>query len=567
MKIVPSSFLILLTGGVLSAAAPVFSGEVAEKDSGDSKAALPRVESKTLSRKGAVPAPHAVVEGDVKDMEPAPEAPPESAADAAPVKEAGIQEEQEFVEGEGLYTPVAEGGGSSPGSSEPSAAEGAASPDSGKKEHFPLLLPELTRKELDEPYRSASSSKQFICVGEDMRLCSSLATFAEDVKKEMLELLGEEDKWKGNITIHLKGRSGDPVVTAPITAGINLIGGAPFFVVNVAVGQGIDMYSLRMKLVEVIIFERALRHLPENVYPETMSIPAWLMVGFNEAVLWKKDQADRNLYAMLFERGDILTLKELFRIKAPLTELDASTLGVYRASCGALVLSLLNQGGGRESFKRMLNQSILSTVDGTTMLKQNFPGLHLSQNSLYKWWALQLSGMAARPMTELQTALETERKLDEYSHVPYYEPSAKVVMMTGPEHYKLLLGLPPESRNALLQPMLINLVQLSYRAFPPQRRLIVEYIRLVESIIRGRIPEDMDKQLERLKEERRLIKKAGTRSRDYIDWYTIVTATRTSGSFDSYFRAMEMLREDRKPKADAMTRYLDDMEKLVAPGY
>lgn len=541
--------------------------EQKEKQSG------PKVESKTRSRKGAVPIQRAVIEGDLDEVLNGVKLP--SSEKNSANQQAAAEEDANALDrlppmadddsSENIYVPIQDG---QPAGQPTEKNEGDVTTANGATPADELILPEIARQsKTSEPYRSISTSQQFLSYGEDNRLCSFVTGLCEEVKSDFLAVMKEKDAWKYNISIKLIGKFGDPVVTNPVAAGVVIIGGMPFFELKVQVGQGLDSASLRTYLTEMLMYERCMRRLNLSSLPETTRIPAWLVAGVNEAMLWKHDLADRNLYASLFARGEVLTLEQLFKTKDPQLELDASSYGVYRASCGALISSLLNQSGGQEAFYRMMDQSVFSGVDGETLLKQNFPALSISNNSLYKWWALQLSNMATQPMTESLNMLETEQKLEEYSHVPYYHEKMKGVMLVGPEDYKLLMTLTPHERRALLQPVLVNLVQLSYRAFPHQRDLVIETIRLVERIMKDKLPSDMDARLQALQVNRKLMSKVGTRARDYLDWHTIVNATHTSGSFNSYLQTMSLLREKSDKAVTPLSKYLDDMEKLVSPSY
>lgn len=167
-------------------------------------------------------------------------------------------------------------------------------------------------------------------------------------------------------------------------------------------------------------------------------------------------------------------------------------------------------------------------------------------------------------MTECLTILETERLLNEYSQAPYYDPEQQTIIKIGIENYKVLMGLPLDTRRALLKPMQVNLVQLSYRCFPLQRDVILKNIVLIDALIKDHLPKDMDNRLKSIKEERELILKIGTRSRDLVDWYTIVSGSQKVGSFDSYIRTMKLLREKKSSQNGTLSTYLDDVEKMIS---
>lgn len=424
---------------------------------------------------------------------------------------------------------------------------------------------ELSRQK-EVPFKATSRSNQFIVTGINKSQSISLCSTCEEIKTQLLDFLKEKDEWKGLIVISLIGKYGDPIPSGPLVKNaIHLIGGVPTFTLTVHIGKGLDDALFRSKITETLIYERALRRIKPDLIPTEIQVPTWLVFGMHEALEWKRGTADKHLYSMLFERGEILSLENIFKIKSPLTELDASSRGVFNASCGALVLCLLNQGGGNDAFKNLLDKSLFSDIEPELLLKQHFPGLHLSKNSLHKWWSLQLAGMATQPLTESLSILASEARLAEILTVPYFNGKEKLITELSPEHYYTLLKLPQSTRQNLLQPVLTNLLQISYRVFPTQRSLVISYITIIESLIEGKPLDNWQKELAKLAKQRQEHLRAGERSRDYIDWFSIVTASKTSGNFDSYRRTMEILRAPKPRPKDNLTEYLDDIEKLIAP--
>src|SRR4051794_38810960 len=80
-----------------------------------------------------------------------------------------------------------------------------------------LLVAGLTpANAIDLRHRSESSSKQFVVFCEDVRLRQRVASFVEEAKSDVLQLLGESDRWKAPIVITLERastlQSGQPPV-------------------------------------------------------------------------------------------------------------------------------------------------------------------------------------------------------------------------------------------------------------------------------------------------------------------------------------------------------------------
>ncbi|WMX37715.1 hypothetical protein RGQ01_11950 [Akkermansia sp. EB-AMDK43] len=134
------------------------------------------------------------------------------------------------------------------------------------------------------------------------------------------------------------------------------------------------------------------------------------------------------MYSTLFQQSGIMTPEEILNCPEPEKELDATSYAAYQTSCGALVLSLLNQENGPEGMKQLLDQAILGNDDPRNLIKRHFPQLNLTPSSLHKWWTLQLSRMATPPLTETLTITETERHLQEALTLVKYDPDTRTTV-------------------------------------------------------------------------------------------------------------------------------------------
>ena len=438
------------------------------------------------------------------------------------------------------------------------------SPEETTAEENPQAPSVLQAPSAPKIHTITSTSGQFIVSGYDKRQCSTLSRKGEEIRQSFIDFLKEDGKNKTPIYVKLVGRYGDVVSPSQrISTQLEILIGLPSFVITVPVGNGVEEKALRTKIIETLIYERALRQMKTQLIPDSLHAPSWMILGFDEALLWKENKADRHLYSLLFERGEILPLEKIFAVKAPELELDATSQGIYRASSGALVLCLMNQGGGNEAFKRLLNQSLFNGLDSATLLKQNFPGLHLSKNSLHKWWSLQLAGMASLPLTESYGIIASEQKLKELLTLSLYEESKKAFVEIPPLEYEKLLELHPKVRKSLIDPVLASLLQLSYRVFPTQRALVVDYMTLLTHLSLGTPPADWKNTIKELEKLRTQHYEVGKRSRDYLDWLTIVSSSGTTTNFEAYSRTLQLLREQQKPQSNPMREYLEAIENLL----
>jgi hypothetical protein len=383
----------------------------------------------------------------------------------------------------------------------------------------------------------------------------------DDIRKGLLDLLKLPREWKNNIDVNLFGKSGAPTPLRPIRMGINVIEDSPHYYINLHIGRGIDIEDLNRAVTAMLLYELMLRDIDPNGLPENIELPPWLLTGIEQAIQWKTGHPDRELYATLFDRGEIFSPQQVLNAKNPQEEFDATTYAAYKASCGSLILCLLNQKGGEEAMMRVLNEAILGADQPENLVARNFPLLSLTPTSLHKWWSLQLSTMATPEMTEALTLATSEKRLVEALSFLKYDPETKVSSTVDIADLDTLLALPDAKPQ--LNISLNNLVYLSNRCFPTYRGIITGYARIIARLIADKyVKDDIQKKLEELSEMRRLSMVAATRTRDYLDWYEINTSHNPSNTFASYMRAMQILRMPNQSTTTPITRYLRDIEQL-----
>lgn len=412
-----------------------------------------------------------------------------------------------------------------------------------------------------ESYRSVSSSKQFIVSGKDSDLVSAISTKADSIRKDLVRTLGTRDTWKHNISIRLFGTPGTPSPSNPVRLGINIVAGQPAYIINLHIGRGIELENLYGAVTTMLLYEMMLREVELDGIPENILLPPWILLGLEQAILWKADMADRNLYASLFERGEILSPDQVLSEKNPAKNLDATSYAAFKASCGALTLCLLNQPGGKESMMNVLKEAILGSDDPVNLIKRNFPSLNLTSTSLHKWWTLQLSTMATPPLTETMSILLTEQRLDEALKFIQFDQETKTSSQINLDDLGELLRLPDLGKQ--LQDAVNNLIYLSSRSFPAYKQIIVEYAKIIALIQLGKTsPVELKKRLQAVDGLRKEYVKAAIRTRDYLDWFEISNKNKLSNSFDSYMETMKLLRENESGPDTPMSKYLRDIEEL-----
>lgn len=405
-----------------------------------------------------------------------------------------------------------------------------------------------------------SQSRLFSVSGGDSLRMGAIASRADDVFKRVCNLLTFDTTWKHSISIRLLGQHSDPPRLNPIRMRVRIIGGQPNFQIRIYPGGGIDLQKLDGAVIAMVLYERALRELEADAYPDNIRLPEWLVTGIQQAVLWKNGQIDRNLYRNLFERAEMLPPEEIISIENP-HQLDATTRQVYDVSCGVLVMSLLSSPGGPIQLKALITEGALDEGTPREMITRYFHELGVDESMLDKWWALELAALALPKASEALTPLESEEQLCEALALVYFDDELGIVRTVSLDNVYRLRELPDWQKS--LKPCVERLVGLSATCFPGYRPIVIEYSRVLGDLLSGADPDKLQEVLGPLNELRRAYVAAAVRGRDYLDWYEITQLGHTNTrSFDSYLAAMEMLRREDEGAETPMSRYLADIEAL-----
>lgn len=430
-------------------------------------------------------------------------------------------------------------------------------------EEAPVLVKPVERLEAPggkRPDQTESRSGQFHIRGSGLAERGSVAVLAEDTKQALLRLLGADDDWKTPVVIVLHGRPGDPRPPRTVASQLFVTPQGFRLQLDINLARGIEHDRFEHAVLSMLIYEWSLRGRGQGIAGERLTVRPWLAEGFREAILWRAGRSDRQLYQGLFESGGLFDLEELLACgEGAFDGFDAATRSAFRVSSGALVMALLGQGDGRKAFQAMLREVAAFDGEAPLLLRKHFPDLNLSEDSLAKWWALQMANMAEAPLTEVLGVVETERALAVALRLHVVGEDGPVEI-PGLEQWAVLVGLPPGDRVEAVRGAQDALVRLSYRCFPSFRPMIGEYQKILKELAEDEAKE-IARRLAELDEQRRLMVERSGQGRDYLDWFEITRARRVSGEFTDYLRVIEELRRPADHADDPLSLYLDDMQE------
>lgn len=419
-------------------------------------------------------------------------------------------------------------------------------------------LPPVMTEEADQ--HVVSESHLFSVSGGDSLRMGAIAARADDLFRRVSAMLKLDTSWKNSISIRLIGQVSDAPRVNPVRTRVRIIGHTPNFQIRIYSGGGVDLQKLDNAVITMVLYERALRDLSADEYPDVVSLPDWLVTGVQQALRFRTGQVDRALYRRLFDRADMMSPEEILAAEKPWA-LDRTSRQVYEVSCGVLMLCLMESPAGMDQLKSLIMEA--ASMEGTPkeMIMRHFHELGVDSTLLNKWWALELAAIAMPRASEALTPLESERRLAEALTVIYYDAETETPRpLTVDNAYALLEY--PEWRK-LIGTNVERLIELSGTCFPAYRPIVVEYSRVLADLLNGADADEVQNRLGPLQELRRAYVTAATRGRDYLDWYEIThLGKENSRSFDAYWEAMQLLRKETVASETPMSRYLEDVEAL-----
>ncbi len=418
-----------------------------------------------------------------------------------------------------------------------------------------------TLSQTTAPEWVTSRSQQFRVTGGDSLVRGSVALLAEEAKDELLRLTGETDGWKVPVTIRLHGKPGDPLPARTVSMRLLVVEGVSELRIDVHLSHGIEQEHFKRAATAALLYERALRN-PANGAPDRpLVVPAWLADGLREATAWRLNQSDHRLYAALFKHGGLFKIDEIFAVSdSAMDEMDAAMRAAFRVSSGAMVMALLEQPQGMDGFRAFLSEVAGYEGEMPALLRKHFPELNLSATSLAKWWALQFASKGGlNLLTDILTIQQTENTLADALHLQF-RTAEGIVQQKELAAWPELAALKEPERRAAVQHAQDALVRLSYRCFPSYRPLLISYQRALTAVVNNKTQETF-RQLAELAETRTTMVERAKRARDYLDWFEITRARETSGAFEDYLQLKERLKANPHHRQDALSEYLDRMDR------
>ncbi|MDG1357929.1 MAG: hypothetical protein P8P36_07030 [Akkermansiaceae bacterium] len=405
--------------------------------------------------------------------------------------------------------------------------------------------------------------------GGNQQVRGGIASAANDLRVQFNKLCGDPDrKMKLPMIIKLHGVEGDKELPRSIVSKISSLQGQYQLLLHIHLAKGVDQYFLRYHLMELLLYERGLANDQFVDEGDRLTVKPWLIIGMLEAIDIRSADYDRRIYQSGIDFLSVLSFGKVFEMtENQWRELIGHEPIAFRAIAGAIVNSLLRQPGGKSGMSTYLADFATFKGEYENLLRQHFPGMNKSTNSLGKWVNLELLELSTAQVTQVHSILETESRLDGVLKL-HYRDAEGFAHSVGVDAYDAILELEPKQRFEAVAAARAELERLSYRCFPTYRPILNEYELILRELVNGGAKNTRPR-LTSLMDVRTRMKAAAARSRDYLDWYYITQSRELSGDFDKY-RALNdaIQKEVLRPAADDTTgNYLDQIQRIYGSKY
>jgi hypothetical protein len=320
-------------------------------------------------------------------------------------------------------------------------------------------------------------------------------------------------------------------------------GGGLKLQLDLTVRLQMDRAAIERELLRAVLLEMMYRN-QSNLAPGTAYVepPEWLIEG----ALALAPGCNRTPFIeALAASNRIVSLEDFLRQHSGFSELDFPAQQLYRAYSLALVQILSGGADGPARLGRYIGNLWQASNDPLKDLRAEFS--ELAGSDAEKVWKSNITSLREQT-DEMLTFAETERRLDDLL-------SNKSLDLQDLAQRKI-----STSETAELKQMSLALVLLSTRANPVSRFTVDEYQRITELLAAGK-RKGVAARLARLQATRARISARMSEVDDYLNWFEATKLETHSGMFADYIDPEEQTRARAPRRHDALSVYLDAVEK------
>ena len=437
-------------------------------------------------------------------------------------------------------------------------------PHTGWSIFFLTLLHAAIVSAVDLKNRSISGSGQFIVYCDDREVRSRVVSLVEDVKEDTLKVLRERDDWKFPVVISLDAATPEQQDASPVTITLVTTVAGPKVDVAVRVGDDPSKVSLERHIVRALLLEIVYRDRPPLRGGERYAEPPWwLAEGIVQTIRSRRGAGDPEVFKSIVDTSKLPQLEKF--LTQPPMQIDSAAGAVDRACAYSLIRALVQLPNGPQNLARFLRGWPDFGGDALGGLAKHFPVLAESEQSLAKWWTLQLAGLAkadqwralgpAGSEAELLPLLKLDIVADKNGRKQQFA-------IADFERYLKLPGAKIALRTA--QVRIGGLISKSDSFFHP---VLAEYEEICRLLSAGKT-KGIAERLADMERYRSSVLKRAEKIADYMNWYEATQLPGSTGEFDKYLRTVESMSPKPRPSEPVdpkISAYLDSLENDFAP--
>ena len=416
------------------------------------------------------------------------------------------------------------------------------------------LLAAAVRVEAAAPVaanRTVSGSRQFTIFSTDKALRSRVASLADEVKGDVLGLLGERiDRWKIPVIIALD--AADELCSQPVTFQMISTPGGAQIDIAVRIGSDPAAVNLHKQLVRAVLLELAYRDRPPVRAGERyLEAPWWLTDGIIEILRRRDRGVDTELFTRLVETNRLPSIQQFVQLRD--ANLGATANAIDSACALGLVQLLLEQPDGPAALARLVRHWPANGEDPVAALGKEFSPLAANNAALQKWWTLNIARYAASSRYRGLTLADSGTQLAALLSIELPIDKAGTKKIFAIADYPQFLKL-PAARTALLARQR-GTVALSAQAHALLQPVVAEYEEIFAGLAKGKTRGIADR-IARAESYRATVVHRMAEITDYLNWYEATQLGERSNSFDGYLKAAEEF-----ARSEPISKYLDLLQK------
>lgn len=420
-----------------------------------------------------------------------------------------------------------------------------------------LLAAALPGRALDYRAKSTSASRQFVVYCSDATLRVRVTSFVEEVKRDVLDLIGERDRWRTPIVIAIEAATDPAAIRTPVRVRLAETPEGPTIQLTVTIGEDPAAVHLQKHIVRAVLLDFMYRDRKGQSGDEYAEAPWWIVAGAIEKFRQRDLGVDSDVFQRLIETNKLPAVTDFLAGRGQ--QFGGSAAAFDNACAHALLQLLLDQPEGKPRLAQLLRHWPDARGDAVAALARAYPALGPDATSLQKWWTLNLARFSAAERYRGLSAEETDRQLQALLELEVMVDKAGKKQRFPVGAFKDFMKL--RGARTAAQAQQKEIVALSTKANALLRPVLADYEQVFALLGKGRT-RGVAERIHQAEVYRTAVLLRKNEIADYLNWFEATQMGGRSGAFDNYLRAARAVEKEPQHSATsaAISAYLDLIE-------